>query len=343
MDKPKPHRRSHPTLNHLSVTPLTPAYPLPTSLSPTTTPLQPTSYITPKSLPQSPSILSRSPSLTRPSKSSHALTDLSRACTPLRPSRSASQIARSVKANAAGRRGVRSSDNESWILQTASVLTTTTAESKGQAWLATRSSSTSLENYTYPLESSYKADDEFSPVSVRYSRSGSRPGSRFTSARGSRRGSRVGVMTPMGVRTPGEEDEVEREEGDYFGGVDFVDESGVEGEEGEMRRVVWGRVGGWVDWAVGWMDWRVDEEGEIEIEREGEDDKEGKKDGEGENGGQKGGEGERKRRRRRRGEGDRIVVNRVDEVARLEVPPPEGDGGWKDAQWLLGVAKKILV
>lgn len=141
-------------------------------------------------------------------------------------------------------------------------------------------------------------------------------------------------MTPMGVRTPGEEDGDGREGGDYFGGVDFVEggeEEEGEGEEGEMRRVVWGRVGGWVDWAVGWMDWRVDEEGEGEWEADAEREGDGEEDG------------ERKRRRRRRGEADTIVVNRVDEVGRLEVPPPEGDGGWKDAQWLLGVAKKILV
>lgn len=191
-----------------------------------------------------------------------------------------------------------------------------------------------MENYSYPLESAYKADDEFSPVSVRYT---SRAESRFASARASRRGSRVGLMTPMGWRTPGEE---EPTTGDYFGtgveGVDFVDEEEVdpeEGDEGEMRRVVWGRVGGWVDWAVGWMDWRVDEaEGEGMEGDEVDEGEEKDLDGEG-----------KRKRRRRRGEGDRIVVNRIDDVGRLEVQPPVGDGGWKDAKWLLGVAGKILV
>jgi len=196
-----------------------------------------------------------------------------------------------------------------------------------------------LENYGYPLESAYKADDEFSPTSVRYP---SRAGSRFASARGSRRGSRVGLTTPMGVRTPGEE---EASRGDHFGtgvegvdGVDFVEKGELdweEGDEGEMRRVVWGRVGGWVDWAVGWMDWRVDEEAGLEGEEmEGEkaEEDEGREvDGAG------------KGKRRRRGEGDRIVVNRIEDVGRLEVPPPAGDGGWKDAKWLLEVAGKILV
>jgi len=49
------------------------------------------------------------------------------------------------------------------------------------------------------------------------------------------------------------------------------------------------------------------------------------------------------RRRRRRGEGDRVVMVRREHLEKLEVPPPEGDGGWKDAAWLLGVAKKVLI
>jgi len=49
------------------------------------------------------------------------------------------------------------------------------------------------------------------------------------------------------------------------------------------------------------------------------------------------------RKRRRRGEGDRIVMLRRGDMEKLEVPPPEGDGGWKDAAWLLGVAKKVLI
>ena len=124
----------------------------------------------------------------------------------------------------------------------------------------------------------------------------------------------------------------EEERGEYFGwGVDFVDEGDEEvgdDEEGEMRRVVWGRVGGWVDWAVGWMDWRVDgeEEEEERDKRVGQEEVE-KVDG----------------RRRRRDEGDRIVMLRREIPEKLEVPPPEGDGGWKDAAWLLGVAKKVLI
>ncbi|MCJ1475238.1 hypothetical protein MMC13_003900 [Lambiella insularis] len=336
-------RRSHPNLQHLSVTPLTPQYPLPATED-LSSPLarSASSYISPKSLPQTPSILSRSPSRTRQriSKSSHALVDLSHALTPLQASKST--ISLRSRANSSARRARATPadrDNATWLLQTASLLTTSAAESKGQAWLSKRASSTSLGDYIpspYPeqLESAYKADDEFSPVSTRYSR----PGSRYASARGSRRGSRVGLMTPMGVRTPGEEEP--REE--YFEdvAVDFVDGDGEEDDdEGEMRRVVWGRVGGWVDWAVGWMDFRADGEEEREG-REGEDEDEG---GEGQGNREEDKQTDGRRRRKRREEIDRVVMQKQDEVQTLEVPPPQGGGGWNDAAWLLGVAKKALI
>ncbi|MCJ1418439.1 hypothetical protein MMC32_004786 [Xylographa parallela] len=317
-------RRSHPNLHHLSVTPLTPAFPLPltTDLSPAPRHHR-ASYLLPSSLPQTPSLLSRSPSRTRPyrgSKSSHALADLSRTLTPPTHAKTGPPRPRHKSSTPT----LDSDHTASWLLQTASLLTTSTAEAKGQAWLATRSSSTSLGDYDgapylEPGDVAYRADDEFSPVSTRYSR----PGSRLASAEGSRRPSGVGEMMGLG----GEE-----ERGEYFGGgVDFVDEGDEEvgdDEEGEMRRVVWGRVGGWVDWAVGWMDWRVDgeEEEEERDKRVGQEEVE-KVDG----------------RRRRRDEGDRIVMLRREIPEKLEVPPPEGDGGWKDAAWLLGVAKKVLI
>ncbi|MCJ1438439.1 hypothetical protein MMC27_007827 [Xylographa pallens] len=323
-------RRSHPNLHHLSVTPLTPAFPLPltTDLSPPPRHHR-ASYLLPSSLPQTPSLLSRSPSRTRPhrgSKSSHALADLSRALTPLTHTKIAPARPRPKSSTPT----LDSDHTASWLLQTASLLTTTTAEAKGQAWLATRSSSTSLGDYDGPPylepgDAAYRADDEFSPVSTRYSR----PGSRLASARGSRRPSGVGGMMGLGGRLEGEEER----EGYLGGGVDFVDEGDEEvgeDEEGEMRRVVWGRVGGWVDWAVGWMDWRVDGEEEERDERVG---------------GEVGQEEAEKMdgRRRRRDEGDRIVMLRREIPEKLEVPPPEGDGGWKDAAWLLGVAKKVLI
>lgn len=130
-------------------------------------------------------------------------------------------------------------------------------------------------------------------------------------------------MTPLGIRNPGEEESKE-----YFGEVDFVedDEEVEEVEEGEMRKIVWGRVGGWVDWAVGWMDFR----------REGED---------GEEAEEVGVEAKKREevvRRRKRDEGDRILVARVEDL-RVNAPPSEGEGALSDAKWLLDVARKVLV
>ena len=84
----------------------------------------------------------------------------------------------------------------------------------------------------------------------------SRAGSRFASRAGSKKGSRVNLLTPLGLRTPGEGEPSEELGQDYFSrmGVDFADDEGFEeegdddedldAEESELRRLVWGRVGG---------------------------------------------------------------------------------------------------
>ena len=145
----------------------------------------------------------------------------------------------------------------------------------------------------------------------------------------------MGPMTPLGFRTPGERDE--RQDG-FFGdqGPQFVDvderdeDVGDEVDESEMRRLVWGRVGWWVDWAVGWMDFRGEGEGwEGEGHEDDEKEEEGELDG--------------RRRRTRRDERDRVFVRERELVGELDVPPPPADGGWRDAAWLLGVATKVLI
>ena len=145
----------------------------------------------------------------------------------------------------------------------------------------------------------------------------------------------------MGVRTPGETDEGEEDGKRFFGdiGVDFVDADGeaeAEEDEGEMKKLVWGRVGGFVGWATDWLDFRGYGEEELAgtLEEDGIDDEVKDKEGD---------QIDRRRRRKRRDESDRVVVQRVEEMGRLEVPPPVGDGAWKDAAWLLGVAKKVLI
>ena len=99
-----------------------------------------------------------------------------------------------------------------------------TRDAKGQGWLVSRASSTSLVRQDDDEDEddedgdarprgtespAFFADDEFSPVSTRDARffTSSRPGStlasRMNSQRNSRRGSRAeNVLTPLGARTP---------------------------------------------------------------------------------------------------------------------------------------------
>ena len=167
------------------------------------------------------------------------------------------------------------------------MLATSTAESKGQMWLGTRSAATSLvgtptvEKQGFLFESNiknrYSEEELRSPVlsqtgtrrsslapsagsgilKYSYAHGGqSRAGSRFASRAGSKKGSRVNLLTPLGLRTPGEGEPSEGLGQDYFSrvGVDFADEEwyeqegeeddDLEAEESELRRLVWGRVGG---------------------------------------------------------------------------------------------------
>lgn len=137
-------------------------------------------------------------------------------------------------------------DEDDWLLRTGSLLTHGARESKGQAWLVSRASSTSLTNQKNDSdsedeekreqeerilgligrrrESGIDADDEFSPVTTRsfivHSRSGSRYNSVFNSRAASRvvsragsrnhsrRGSKVGLaLTPSSKIAGGEEEE----------------------------------------------------------------------------------------------------------------------------------------
>lgn len=205
------------------------------------------------------------------------------------------------------------------------------------------------------------ADDELSPVNSRYGGGagfGSRFGSRAASARNSRRGSRVGSraemgmtgMTPMGARTPVAALPGMEGRDEYFGESavvasggpvtpiepDFVEGQNLEEEEEyimgqlaeeEVRRLAAQRgfgLGGLMDRLIGWSLFRVEEDGE---ETDDDDEVEDTD------------EAERKA----------SSVRQIEPPARkVEVPPPpgeqgEGEGGWKDAAWLLSVASKVML
>lgn len=258
--------------------------------------------------------------------------------------------------NGGGEKGGGNYDAEtSWLTRTASALAMHAMEEKGRSWLASRSSATNFrphstdddqnDDLTSPASREVGGEGNVSPVVYTRSAPHSRFASRTQSRVGSRAGSRVDVRMmrsqvglssmPMGEEGPGFAKRVVGIEGiePDFVDLDEKDEEKVEGvDEGEMRRLVMGRVGGWVDWMVGWMDWRGDD-GEEEGEEDGED--EGMEEGQG----------------RQEVVEDTVMGKKergVDDGTRLEsgvsIPPaPEAAGrAWDDAKWLLKIAAESL-
>lgn len=144
--------------------------------------------------------------------------------------------------------------------------------------------------------------------------------------------SRRGSAGKEGVRAEGEQEAV---------GPDFVDteedEDEVEGEEvdeSEMKKVVMGRVGGWVDWAMGWMDFRGDE-GDGENAEDGADEN-------GQDGEEAKNRGhldpvELQKRLRKKKKRDEELETGTDDKAVVD-SAPEQAGVWNDVKWLLTVA-----
>lgn len=198
--------------------------------------------------PTTPGILSRSPSTTRLRSHRAQYQDEP----PFPKSKSSSQLLpphprqalRALKPRTQLQRPQQSSKSSTdWLLRAGAVLASEARESKGQSWLASRASSTSLVGYDddddhddgqYNVsgaglsraEDTAFADDEYSPVSRRTSRGLS--SSRRTSQRTSRVQSRVDLRTPLGARTPSRVGQVEGRENvfedEFARGPDFVDE-----------------------------------------------------------------------------------------------------------------------
>jgi hypothetical protein len=236
-------------------------------------------------------------------------------------------------------------DND-WLTRAGLATTSILRESKGQSWLSSRHSSTSLQlvhssdeeedalasKSAVSLQRLHFADDEFSPETPRAtSRWGSRFGSRAASALNSRRGSKVDLDSPKLHRDPS----------DYFGSAalepdmsvkpDFVDprdHSDSEDPEKEVARLAREASFGFgplIDRLVGWTLFDVREDREA-TDVEAED------------------------------ETPTIHEKSVHRPVRPVSPPrprqaaagaeQQGDpeeGAWKDAAWLLGVASKVLL
>ncbi|RDL38056.1 Uncharacterized protein BP5553_05489 [Venustampulla echinocandica] len=364
------HNRSLTSPNHLTLAPLTSRLPL---SDPDALPdFNSSSYIEGRSAPTTPSILSRSSSRVSLCKPAHLSLSKSKSSTHLlaaakhKQARSVpstprkSKLGRSAITTGHDAQGLSEGDrNDSdWLLRAGAAISSSTRESKGQAWLVSRASSTSLtaqrdeeeEQFEHELarermardsrRGSVDADDEFSPItrrSLSFS-SRSRPGSRFASRANSRRGSRA-VLTPLADERDGYFDVSNLDKEGLVVEPDFVDVDEEEfedegGDEARMDEAVVRNLArassagltGWVERMLGWSLFAVDEDDEDpDVDVVGEKTEETEL-------------SSRLSRRHLRGG--------MEEVQTADVMPALRDddaGGWQDAAWLLSVATRVLL
>lgn len=115
-------------------------------------------------------------------------------------------------------------------------------------------------------------------------------------------------------------------------------------DEGEMKRIVMGRVGGWVGWAVGWIDFKSFGENESDVEPvEIEEGVEVKNHGERDEGKPEWNHDKPPAPEELKREGEKNQD--ISDAFRDDISNPlsSGEGGWSDAKWLLGVAGSIIL
>ncbi len=263
----------------------------------------------------------------------------------------------------------RDRNDSDWLLRAGATLSTSARESKGQTWLVSRASSTSLtgerddedeelerelvrarEQASWATSRRGSAvgdgDDELSPVTTRSRRSlsfgattgiASRPGSRSISRSisryGSRRGSKASLFTPMNERE-GYFDRRDFPHEEFPAEPDFVDveeEPEVEDEAKQDEAMVRKLARASSFGIAGWME-RMLGWSLFAVDEEGEDNETETADERAEESGLS------SRTSRRTLDGTNTPTG--------EIMPPLRDeeaGGWQDAAWLLSVAAKVLL
>lgn len=331
--------RSRRNLPNLSLAPLTSKLPIndldPEDATPTpTTPVSRT-YLEGKSAPTTPRLLSRTP--TRPTaRRSSAHLPKSKSATHLgQPLGRADRGVVSGTATPRRRRDDREAADSDWLLRTGALMTSEAREYKGQAWLVSRASSTSLAATRDPdsededdLERELEHERDLTSR-----RSSSANGRSPPSAARSRAHSRPGSRTPALSRT----------ESDYFPqspvacedipGPDFVnlDERlealGVDAaadDEAAVRRLVRRGQAGQDSWLANVLGWSLFSVEERDEESEGEEEVVV-------------GLGAASRCSSAR------CLDRLGDMPEERVPPPVEAGAWGDAAWLLTVASKVIL
>ncbi|KAI9843875.1 MAG: hypothetical protein M1837_006028 [Sclerophora amabilis] len=227
-------KRSSTNLSHLTLAPLTAKFPIGDEDElPDDERGRGSSYMEAKSIPTTPSILSRNPTSTslnaHQRSKSHSILELEPQSFHHQPQHFSRRSHRSGKRSS---QASKPSDPQEWLLRAGAAISSETRESKGQSWLVSRASSTSLTS-TPDDNNEFRASPPFSHYSTPLhsrSRFASRQASRVPSRRPSRTGSRVELITPMGIRTPGRDspDELQQKGrgSGYFGTFKHGDPSG---------------------------------------------------------------------------------------------------------------------
>ncbi|KAI0205481.1 hypothetical protein F4808DRAFT_455709 [Astrocystis sublimbata] len=349
------NRSSH-NLNHLSLAPMTTKMPLTDSENLPELVASPlhynSSYLQGKSAPTTPRLL-QSPSQTR-SNSPRRRASISDAAGPLSKSKSTTHLhVRKGSRHAVGsltprqsrrRHGEDQRADSDWMLRIGALISSETRESKGQAWLVSKASSTSLTGMRDPDEEAYERERarERELASLRNSRRGSvagideglvSPGSRYGSRSHSRVGSRSRLKTPLErIAQDGyfsQELMPENIPGPDFVGLDEKLEAfemdTTKADEATVRRLVMRPGGGGVG---AWM-WSL-----FSVEENNEDSDAADDD-------MTDGETESQIPR----SASTIDFEGLSRLSEPELPPPKADEGssWQDAAWLLSVASKVLL
>ncbi|KAI0872464.1 hypothetical protein GGS24DRAFT_436384 [Hypoxylon argillaceum] len=342
--------RSNTNLNYLSLAPLTNRMPLtdaehlPEFSNP---PIHHNpSYLQGKSAPTTPRLL-QSPSQTR-SNSPRRRASISDAATALAKSKSATHLhvrkggrhaVNGLSALPRHRHDEDQQGDSDWMLRTGALISSETRESKGQAWLVSKASSTSLTGMRDADEEAYERElaREKQLASLRNSRRSSAvgfdedlvsPGSRYGSRSQSRVGSRSRMRTPLERVAPDGYFSQEFIE-DHIPGPDFVglderleaiETDTSQADEATVRRLVMRRSGGVGAWM--WSLFAVEENDEDSDTADGDIT-----------------DGETESHPR---SASTVDFEGFSTLPESRVPPPR-EGGWQDAAWLLSVASKVLL
>ncbi|KAI1430672.1 hypothetical protein GGR50DRAFT_169545 [Xylaria sp. CBS 124048] len=351
--------RSITNVNHLSLAPLTTKLPLTDAENLPDIVASPLyhnpSYLQGKSAPTTPRLL-QSPSLTRPNsprrRSSMSLGRVpegsiakSKSTTHLRPQKALEKgiggLSLAPRHRHGHNEGTQGGQSD-WMLRTGALISSETRESKGQAWLVSRASSTNLAGTRDADERGYEWElaRENQLSSRRVSRRGSAsgldddlvsPASRYASRSHSRLGNLSQLRTPLErvIQDESAGSELTEEDipGPDFVGLDekleAINIDTSKADEATIRRLVWRRSGGVGAWV--WSLFAAEENDEDSDTAEGD-----MTDAETEN---------HIPRSASTMDFDGFSCPPVPQVP----PPKEKDGtGWQDAAWLLSVASKVL-